>query len=144
MSISAFSSCGKNDLLRAVESNDLEGAALLIAKGADVNARMIDEEKLKSAHDMLTSSVTAKQINDISHISIPYDVTSAIIYAVCLIACDDMVKPDMTYLQVWYVVFSLILTLDCLSCLMCNYYVANCGNMLPGTTPKRNYSALFR
>lgn len=88
-------------LLKAVEDNNIEEASALINSGANANARKIDVEKLQSAHDVLTSSVTADHLNAISVISVPYDVTVAIIYAVCLITCDDVVKPDMPFLDVW-------------------------------------------
>ena len=88
-------------LQRAVESNDLDKASLLIDTCVDVNTRVIDHDMLQDAHDQLLSTVTANDLNAISVISIAYDVTVAIVYAVCLIACEDYVKPDMTFLHVW-------------------------------------------
>ena len=90
-------------LICAVRDNNLEEAALQIQNGADVNYRSVDDERLKSAHDMLISSTSAQNIYDISQISIPFDVPVAIVYAVCLIICGEYVQPEMTQLHVWYV-----------------------------------------
>jgi len=100
--VSTFPSSGKSALILAVEENNLQDATQLIQRGADVNCRVVDKKQLNSAHEVLTSSVTAQNIHDISHISIPYDVTVAIVYAVCLITCDEDIQPEMTYLHVWY------------------------------------------
>lgn len=99
--MTASSRSDKTQLHYAVEDNDVVQASLLISQGADVNTRTIDLVKLRDAHDHLISSVTPSQLNQISLISIPYDVTVAIIYAVYLVCCNDIVEPAMTLIHVW-------------------------------------------
>lgn len=91
----------RSHFLKVVKENDLRQAAVLVDRGADVNARMADEGAMKSARDILAASVTASQIYDISRIPVPFDVTLAIVYAVCLIVHEDHIPPQMSFLEAW-------------------------------------------
>ena len=96
----------KTALHVAVEENNVEQVSLLVRSHdcEDVNTRVIDLNQIRAAHDQLLSSVTPNQLHEISSIAIPYDVTVAIIFAVCLITCaeeDDHMQPTRTFLQVW-------------------------------------------
>jgi ankyrin repeat protein len=101
MSLELQDISGKTALHCAVEEDNLELAAQFMHQGADVNARMVDLEKLNVTREMLMKSVTPYDINDLSRIPIPYDITVSVVYAVCLITYNDFVQPEMTLFQVW-------------------------------------------
>ena len=90
-----------SELRLAVERDDVEKVEEYVKAGVDVNARLYNEEDLKTAHNRLLESVTADQLHEIVRIPVDYDVVMIIIYAVCLITFNDFVKPHMTYDQVW-------------------------------------------